>query len=166
MSTSISPAAVSLTTQFLTVAVLTLQRQLQHNRALQRTTVNSEYDFIVVGGGTAGCLVAGRLSAPVEQQGGQQTPPTPPPTVLLLEAGGPMDVVHEIVANTIYQAAMGGAWLYQSVPQAHSCMKTSNFKLFFNFKIVLTFFFFLLKKLLDFLIGKFRCNMGKFSAAQ
>lgn len=112
----------SISTQLLTVAILTLQRQVQHNRGLDRTTPEAEYDFIVVGGGTAGCLVAGRLSD------------TPNATVLLLEAGGPMTVVHDIVSNTFWQQRMGGYWDYHSVPQAHSCMTYTNFLNFILFQ--------------------------------
>ncbi|KAH9398976.1 hypothetical protein TYRP_018361 [Tyrophagus putrescentiae] len=61
--------SVSLSTQLLTVALITLQRQLQHNRvinnnnaAISSSPSSANVDYIIVGGGTAGCIVAGRLT--------------------------------------------------------------------------------------------------------
>ena len=53
---------------------------------------HSEFDYVVVGGGSAGCCVAGRLSEDALQ------------TVCLLEAGGPDDSVFvraTVAAKTI-----------------------------------------------------------------
>ncbi len=101
-------AAVSLSTQLLTVAIISLQRQLYHNRGLDMGAgplPQTAYDFVVVGGGTAGSIVAGRLSE------------NPATSVLLIEAGGPMTVTSDIVP-TLY--SFNYDWGYRTVPQANA----------------------------------------------
>jgi choline dehydrogenase len=66
------------------------------------------FDYIVVGAGTAGCLLANRLSA------------NPAHRVLLLEAGGP-DNYHWIHIPVGYLYCIGNPrtdWLYQTEPDA------------------------------------------------
>lgn len=108
--------SVSLSTQLLTVAIITLQRQLGHNRVLSNSINfnNSssspiEVDYIIVGGGTAGCIVAGRLSENANV------------FVLLLEAGGPVSVLREMTG--VIDLA-DETWPYTTVRQQSAC-KTS-----------------------------------------
>jgi len=70
--------------------------------------VTTSFDYIVVGAGTAGCLLANRLSA------------DPAKRVLLIEAGG-ADNYHWIHIPVGYLYCMGNPrtdWLYQTEPDA------------------------------------------------
>ena len=101
----------SLSTQLLTVAILTLQRQLAHNRVNtveKSSPSNLEVDYIVVGGGTAGCIVAARLS-----DSNLQT------SVLLLEAGGPMTVTREMTGLVDFSSQV---WPYSIVQSNRSSL--------------------------------------------
>ena len=62
------------------VMMLTInQRKNRHNSLDQNYWLN-EYDYVVVGAGAAGCVVASRLAEDTTK------------TVLLIEAGGPQTV--------------------------------------------------------------------------
>lgn len=72
------------------------------------TTLAAGYDYIVVGGGSAGAALAGRLSEDSNVR------------VLLLEAGGSDDRLHvKIPAAAIKIQRSLQDWCYQTVPQQH-----------------------------------------------
>lgn len=68
-----------------------------------------EYDFIVVGGGTAGSVVAGRLSE------------VPDWNVLLIEAGGDPPLTSDIPAIFFSLQKTDIDWKYRTEPQEESC---------------------------------------------
>ena len=68
----------------------------------------NSFDYVIVGAGTAGCLLANRLSADAGKR------------VLLLEAGG-QDNYHWIHIPVGYLYCIGNArtdWLYRTEPDA------------------------------------------------
>src|SRR6266851_174379 len=83
------------------------QRADEHRMA-QPTTIEGEYDYVIVGAGSAGCVLANRLSA------------DPGTRVLVLEAGGPDNWIwfHIPVG---YLFAIGNPrsdWMFKTEPEA------------------------------------------------
>ncbi|CAG2172485.1 unnamed protein product [Oppiella nova] len=107
----------SLSLQLLTVSIITLQRQIQHNYyGSGQTPANcTQYDYIVVGGGTAGCVVAARLAQ------------NPAVHVLLLEAGGPQTVITDMPGNTLFLVGGEFDWNYHVVPQTSAGLAYPSF---------------------------------------
>ena len=105
---------VALSTQLLTVAILSLQRQIYHNRGMNRTTWDPTYDFVIVGGGTAGSVLAGRLSE------------NPNVKVLLLESGPPIQLTTEMLPTSF---AFHYDWGYRTVRQQNAGMCLSTFEI-------------------------------------
>ncbi|CAG7815986.1 unnamed protein product, partial [Allacma fusca] len=69
--------------------------------------VYEEFDFIIVGGGTAGCILANRLSEKF--------------SVLVLEAGGEPPPIQDVaIINTISRHAPEINFLYQSQPERNA----------------------------------------------
>lgn len=72
---------------------------------------DSTFDYIVVGGGTSGCLLASRLAG---------APVTPRHKVLLVEAGGEAEEDSENLIPGLVVPKFGndaGNWLYKTAPQ-------------------------------------------------
>lgn len=78
---------------------------LKPDREFFSDTLRSQYDFIVCGGGTAGCIVARRLAE------------DPNASVLLLEAGG-SDRVPQVIDSTQWMWNIGTSrdWGYKAQP--------------------------------------------------
>lgn len=84
-----------------------------------------EYDYIVIGGGTTGCIIANRLSE------------IPEWSVLLLETGTYKDKdLTGIPSLWVFDNFNKFNWGFETVPQTHACLgkhrRLSNF-LFFKF---------------------------------
>lgn len=75
---------------------------------------NKRYDFIVVGAGSAGSVLANRLS---ENQKWN---------VLLLEAGGPETLFHQIPIFVGYLQLSSFNWGYKVEPQKNACLGMIN----------------------------------------
>lgn len=69
-----------------------------------------EYDYVIVGGGSAGCLLANRLSA------------NPRVTVLLLEAGGLEDATTDVPLFALLHFHGRYDWKYVTEPQEYACL--------------------------------------------
>ncbi|XP_029037746.2 glucose dehydrogenase [FAD, quinone]-like [Osmia bicornis bicornis] len=71
--------------------------------------LKKEYDFIIVGGGSAGCVLANRLSEIKNWK------------VLLLEAGIEEPLVADVPAFASMLQASNIDWMYRTQPEQHSC---------------------------------------------
>jgi choline dehydrogenase len=75
-----------------------------------------EYDFIIVGGGSAGCLLANRLSEVLNWE------------VLLIEAGGKENYIMDVPLATQMLQFTEANWKYLSEPSASVCLGMKSAK--------------------------------------
>jgi choline dehydrogenase len=73
-----------------------------------------EYDFVVVGAGSAGCVVANRLTEVSQWD------------VLLLEAGGEESYIMDIPVLAMLLQFTDANWNYKSVPSNKTCLGLTN----------------------------------------
>ncbi|GAB0093762.1 glucose dehydrogenase [Sergentomyia squamirostris] len=76
--------------------------------------INSEYDFIIVGGGSAGCVLANRLSENKNWK------------VLLLEAGKRENLLMDVPMFVHYLQQLDTDWHYKTEPSNGSCLAMEN----------------------------------------
>lgn len=94
----------------LPIGLLIIARYLR-TRIPPRPFIKSSYDYIIVGAGSSGCVIANRLSA------------DPNTTVLLIEAGGnddSKDVKIPLACGNLQRTAMD--WQYHTTTQQKSCL--------------------------------------------
>ena len=101
---------VVLLAAFLVLKVYVSQWSWDPSNYPYRPVVDTEYDYIIVGAGSAGCVLANRLS---EMQNS---------TVLLVEAGGPDDKpeIHVPIEFSSLQESEVD-WQFKTTPQTRSC---------------------------------------------
>lgn len=99
------PPLPTLSAQLLAVSIIILQRTIRHNSITTTRPISQNYDFIVVGSGTSGSVVAGRLSE------------NPNTSVLVLEAGGPQLITTDAPSNARQQIGSEIDWGYRTISQ-------------------------------------------------
>lgn len=109
MMRSMFSATVPLLPLLSWLAVPRLPRSDLSATHVHRDSWDKEYDYIIVGGGSAGSVLANRLSE------------VPAVRVLLLEAGGSENAISDIplAYQSLQQTPMD--WAYVTVPQKASC---------------------------------------------
>ena len=102
-------SSLPLITLLLTLSSIILRQQNHYNRISSRIEWNSSYDFIVIGAGSAGSVVASRLSSISSFN------------VLLLESGAEETIVSTMPSksDTLKESQMD--WNYSIVAQKYCC---------------------------------------------
>jgi choline dehydrogenase len=86
-----------------------LLTQLSHDSLAVRQTWNQNYDYIVIGAGSAGSVMASRLSEDRTK------------TVLLLECGLPENFISDIPVTDLFLQRTPMDWNYETEPQKKTC---------------------------------------------
>ncbi|CAH1393769.1 unnamed protein product [Nezara viridula] len=84
------------------------------NQPIDAKNIQDEYDFIVIGGGSAGSVVSSRLSENKEW------------SVLLLEAGGQESILTDVPVLSLYLHGSRYDWKYKTEPQDSACQAMIN----------------------------------------
>lgn len=79
-----------------------------------QTDLRSEYDFIIVGAGSAGCVVANRLSE------------NPNWNVLLIEAGQHENLLMDVPMLVHFLQGYSVNWAYKTEPSKNYCLGMNN----------------------------------------
>src|SRR5690625_3662384 len=99
------PLPSNLSTSLLTIAIIILQRTIRHNSITTTRPIAQSYDFVVVGSGTAGSTLAGRLTENANV------------SVLVLEAGRPQTVTTDAPSHARQQFGTDIDWGYRTTSQ-------------------------------------------------
>ena len=92
------------------VIVFVFESQINHLLIAERNDWNNSYDYIVIGAGSAGSVMAARLSENSTK------------TVLLLEAGFTENIVSDIPVAQFLLHLTPMNWAYETEPQNRSCL--------------------------------------------
>lgn len=98
----------------LTSKFLSLGNYRYNYETRNREFLNSKYDFIVVGAGTAGCALAARLSE------------NPNWNILLIEAGANENLLMDVPMAVHFLQGYDINWGYKTEPSKTSCLAMNN----------------------------------------
>lgn len=94
-----------------------IKRDNESKKLLAKTKrAESEYDIVIVGAGSAGCTLAGRLSE------------VPNLSILLIEYGGPESVATDIISEQVILSTpeSNNTWYYELEPQGQKCLRGNH----------------------------------------